>query len=48
MKIPEAKPVYALPDGIAVAQRFFDPARIVVALLGRLDGVKLKRANLVC
>ena len=32
----------------AMAQQLFDPDRIVVALLGRLDGVKLKRANLVC
>jgi predicted Zn-dependent peptidase len=32
----------------AMAQRLFDPARIAVALLGRLDGVKLRRANLVC
>jgi predicted Zn-dependent peptidase len=32
----------------AMAQRLFDPARITVTLLGRLDGVKLKRANLVC
>lgn len=29
-----------------MAQRLLDPARITVALLGRLDGVKLKRANL--
>jgi hypothetical protein len=27
----------------AMAQRLFDPARIAVTLLGRLDGVKLKR-----
>jgi len=32
----------------AMAQRLFDPARIAVALLGRLDGVKLKRSQLVC
>ncbi|MGO9316533.1 MAG: M16 family metallopeptidase [Terracidiphilus sp.] len=32
----------------AMAQRLFDPARIAVTLLGRLDGVKLRRANLVC
>jgi predicted Zn-dependent peptidase len=32
----------------AMAQRLFDPARITVTLLGRLDGVKLRRANLVC
>ncbi len=32
----------------AMAQRLFDPARIAVTLLGRLDGVKLKRAKLVC
>jgi predicted Zn-dependent peptidase len=32
----------------AMAQRLFDPARIGVTLLGRLDGVKLRRANLVC
>ena len=32
----------------AMAQRLFDPARIAVALLGRLDGVRLRRANLVC
>ena len=32
----------------AMAQRLFDPDRIAVTLLGRLDGVKLKRARLVC
>jgi predicted Zn-dependent peptidase len=32
----------------AMAQRLLDPARIAVTLLGRLDGVKLRRANLVC
>ena len=32
----------------AMAQRLFDPARIGVTLLGRLDGVKLRRANLEC
>ena len=32
----------------AMAQQLFDPARITVTLLGRLDGVKLRRANLVC
>jgi predicted Zn-dependent peptidase len=32
----------------AMAQRLFDPARIGVTLLGRLDGVKLRRANLAC
>ncbi|MGD0680440.1 MAG: pitrilysin family protein [Terracidiphilus sp.] len=32
----------------AMAQQLFDPARIAVTLLGRLDGVKLRRANLAC
>jgi predicted Zn-dependent peptidase len=32
----------------AMAQRLFDPERIAVTLLGRLDGVKLQRSNLVC
>jgi len=32
----------------AMAQRLFDPDRIAVTLLGRLDGVKLNRARLVC
>jgi predicted Zn-dependent peptidase len=32
----------------AMAQRLFDPERIAVTLLGRLDGVKLKRTSLVC
>jgi predicted Zn-dependent peptidase len=32
----------------AMAQRLFDPNRIAVTLLGRLDGVKLKRERLVC
>jgi len=32
----------------AMAQRLFDPARIAVTLLGRLDGVKLNRNRLVC
>jgi len=32
----------------AMAQRLFDPARIAVTLLGRLDGIKLNRSRLVC
>jgi predicted Zn-dependent peptidase len=32
----------------AMARKLFDPARIAVTLLGRLDGVKLKRERLVC
>jgi predicted Zn-dependent peptidase len=32
----------------AMAQRLFDPERIAVTLLGRLDGVKLNRQRLVC
>jgi predicted Zn-dependent peptidase len=32
----------------AMAQRLFDPERIAVTLLGRLDGVKLGRQRLVC
>jgi predicted Zn-dependent peptidase len=32
----------------AMAQRLFEPDRIAVTLLGRLDGVKLRRARLVC
>jgi predicted Zn-dependent peptidase len=32
----------------AMAQRLFDPERIAVTLLGRLDGVKLNRAKLEC
>jgi predicted Zn-dependent peptidase len=32
----------------AMAQRLFAPERIAVTLLGRLDGVKLERARLVC
>jgi predicted Zn-dependent peptidase len=32
----------------AMAQRLFDPNRIAVTLLGRLNGIKLKRENLVC
>jgi predicted Zn-dependent peptidase len=32
----------------AMAQQLFDPERIAVTLLGRLDGVKLKRDRLVC
>ena len=32
----------------AMAQHLFDPAKIAVTLLGRLDGVKLNRAKLVC
>jgi predicted Zn-dependent peptidase len=31
-----------------MAQRLFDPNRIAVTLLGRLDGVKLSRKRLVC
>jgi predicted Zn-dependent peptidase len=36
------------PQVQAMAQRLFDPERIAVTLLGRLDGVKLERARLVC
>ena len=32
----------------AMAQQLFDPARITVTLLGRLDGVKLGRGRLAC
>ncbi len=32
----------------AMAQQLFNPARIAVTLLGRLDGVKLRRSKLVC
>jgi predicted Zn-dependent peptidase len=32
----------------AMAQRLFEPERIAVTLLGRLDGVKLTRSRLVC
>ncbi|HEY1985711.1 MAG TPA: pitrilysin family protein [Terracidiphilus sp.] len=32
----------------AMAQRLFDPERIAVTLLGRLDGIKLNRSKLVC
>ena len=32
----------------SMAQRLFDPNRIAVTLLGRLDGIKLNRAKLVC
>ena len=32
----------------AMAQRLFDPERIAVTLLGRLDGIKLNRGKLVC
>jgi predicted Zn-dependent peptidase len=38
----EAGPVQAM------AQRLFDPNRIAVTLLGRLDGIKLNRKRLVC
>jgi predicted Zn-dependent peptidase len=31
-----------------MAQRLFDPKRIAVTLLGRLDGVKLKHSQLAC
>jgi predicted Zn-dependent peptidase len=32
----------------AMAQRLFDPEKIAVTLLGRLDGIKLTRNRLVC
>ena len=32
----------------AMAQRLFDPDKIAVTLLGRLNGVKLTRTQLVC
>ena len=31
-----------------MAQRLFDPEQIAVTLLGRLNGVKLNRTNLMC
>jgi hypothetical protein len=31
-----------------MAQRLFDPNRIAVTLLGRLDGIKMTRKQLVC
>ena len=31
-----------------MAQRLFDPERIAVTLLGRLDGIKLNRKRLIC
>ena len=31
-----------------MARRLFDPARIAVTLLGRLNGVKLTRERLAC
>jgi hypothetical protein len=31
-----------------MAQKLFDPDRIAVTLLGRLDGMKLGRTRLVC
>jgi predicted Zn-dependent peptidase len=32
----------------AMAQRLFDPDKVAVTLLGRLDGLKLQRSRLVC
>ncbi len=32
----------------AMAQKLFDPERIAVTLLGRLDGIKLTRKRLLC
>ncbi len=32
----------------AMAQRLFDPERVAVTLLGRLDGIKLNRTRLMC
>ena len=32
----------------AMAQRLFDPDRIAVTLLGRLNGISLNRSQLVC
>jgi predicted Zn-dependent peptidase len=31
-----------------MAQRLFDPARVAVTLLGRLDSIKLNRTRLMC
>ncbi|HLY43381.1 MAG TPA: pitrilysin family protein [Terracidiphilus sp.] len=36
------------PQVQSMAQRLFDPNRIAVTLLGRLDGIKLTRSRLVC
>src|SRR5579862_5888941 len=36
------------PQVQSIAQRLFDPNRIAVTLLGRLDGIKLTRSRLVC
>ena len=35
-------------DVQTMAQRLFNPDRVAVTLLGRLDGVKLRRSRLVC
>jgi predicted Zn-dependent peptidase len=35
-------------DVQTMAQRLFDPERIAVTLLGRLDGIKMKRDRLAC
>ena len=32
----------------SMAQRLFDPDKVAVTLLGRLDGIKLSRARLTC
>jgi predicted Zn-dependent peptidase len=32
----------------SMAQRLFDPHKVAVTLLGRLDGIKLTRSRLVC
>jgi predicted Zn-dependent peptidase len=36
------------PQVQLMAQRLFDPTRVAVTLLGRLDGIKLNRTRLVC
>jgi len=36
------------PSVQAMAQRLFDPERIAVTLLGRLDGIKLNRKRIAC
>ena len=49
-----ADEVIALIDAVdapavqAMAQKLFDPDRIAVTLLGRLDGIKLNRKRIVC
>ena len=35
-------------QAMTLAQELFDPEKIAVTMLGRLDGIKVERGDLIC